>query len=205
MKLLLETWFVPADFFRIFFLKMFQKHPMDGIFRAHSSAMPCRLIPVLPCAACFNFWSRGKFRNSKLKIWPLPNSLDVDISISLISASWSFFWDGLGVFFFPFLTSSGRQMSFFCGFGVFLSGKKAIVQLSHLRWSCSLAWSFAPTFLRWHQLLPAIPPSWSSQRMMTTRNWPGWRWAFGKWGTMNSWGFHGRQRESKHLETVTLR
>ena len=89
-------------FFRIFFLKMFQKHPMDGIFRAHSSAMPCRLIPVLPCAACFNFWSRGKFRNSKLKIWPLPNSLDVDISISLISASWSFFWDGLGVFFFRF-------------------------------------------------------------------------------------------------------
>lgn len=40
----------------------------------------------------------------------MPKSLDVDISISLISDSWSFFWDGLGVFFF-FSSSSGRQMS----------------------------------------------------------------------------------------------
>lgn len=90
------------------------------------------------------------------------------------------------------------------GFGVFLSGKKAIVQLSHLRWSCSLAWSFAPTFLRWHRRFPAIPPSWSSQRMMTTRNWPGWRWGLVN-GVDEFLEMDGRQRESKHLETVTLR
>lgn len=203
MKLLLETWFVPADFFRIFFLKMFQKHPMDGIFRAHSSAMPCRLIPVLPCAACFNFWSRGKFRYSKLKIWPLPNSLDVDISISLISASWSFFWDGLGVFFFFRFNIFWPTDEFGVVLGCFFP-EKNIVKWIHLRWSCSLAWSFAPTFLRWHQLLPAIPPSWSSQRMMTTRNWPGWRWGLVN-GVDEFLEMDGRQRESKHLETVTLR